>query len=158
MSPPPCANSYSLWQYLAHYLPDSVEICLILTIHIYREIDTMQNIPDTKPIQFKKYNVKHSKYNMVGRLPIRQIVLSQSGSWKGIYIQTEILDIYKTVFARIYTFPPRIGLDYQTWKPMTQTRWRTTLHTMCLHALFRNRNATFVPTALAMNKLSQCSE
>ncbi len=45
----------------------------------------MEKIPDIKPIKLKEYNVKQSKYNMVGRIPIRQIVLGPSGSGEGIY-------------------------------------------------------------------------
>ena len=78
----------------------------------------MEKIPDIKPIKLKEYNVKQSKYNMVGRIPIRQIVLGPSGCGKGIYIQNEILDIYKNLFARIYIFSPSIEVDYQTWKPV----------------------------------------
>ena len=55
---------------------------------------------------------------MVGRIPVRQIVLGPSGSGKGIFIQNEILDIYKNLFARIYIFSPSIEVDYQTWKPV----------------------------------------
>ncbi len=78
----------------------------------------MEQIPDIKPIKLKEYNVKQSKYNMVGRLPVRQIVLGPSGSGKGIYIQNVIMDIYKNLFARIYIFSPSIEVDYQTWKPV----------------------------------------
>ena len=78
----------------------------------------MEKVPDIKPIKLKEYNVKQSKYNMVGRIPIRQIVLGPSGSGKGIYIQNEILDIYKNIFSRIYIFSPSIEVDYQTWKPV----------------------------------------
>ena len=46
----------------------------------------MEKVPDIKQIKLKKYNVKQSKYNMVGRIPIRQIVLGPSGCGKGIYI------------------------------------------------------------------------
>ena len=77
----------------------------------------MEKVPDIKPIKLKEYNVKQSKYNMVGRIPIRQIVLGPSGCGKGIYIQNEILDIYKNMFSRIYIFSPSIEVDYQTWKP-----------------------------------------
>ena len=35
-----------------------------------------------------------------------------------IYIQNEILDIYKNMFTRIYIFSPSIEVDYQTWKPI----------------------------------------
>ena len=52
--------------------------------HIYI---TTEKIPDIKPIKLKEYNLKQSKYNMVGRIPIRQIVLGPSGCGKGIYIQ-----------------------------------------------------------------------
>lgn len=78
----------------------------------------MEKIPDIKPIKLKEYNVKQSKYNMVGRIPIRQIVLGPSGCGKGIYIQNEILDIYKNMFSRIYIFSPSIEVDFQTWKPV----------------------------------------
>ena len=61
----------------------------------------MEKIPDIKPIKLKEYNIKQSKYDMVGRIPVRQIVLGPSGSGKGIFIQNEILDIYKNLFARI---------------------------------------------------------
>ena len=46
----------------------------------------MEKIPDIKPIKLKEYNVKQSKYTMVGRIPIRQIALGPSGAGKGIYI------------------------------------------------------------------------
>ena len=55
---------------------------------------------------------------MVGRIPVRQIVLGPSGSGKGVYIQNEIPDIYKNMFARIYIFSLSIEVDYQTWKPV----------------------------------------
>ena len=70
----------------------------------------MEKVPDIKPIKLKEYNVKQSKYNMVGRIPIRQIVLGPSGSGKGIYIQNEILDIYKNIFSRIYIFHHQLKL------------------------------------------------
>ena len=50
----------------------------------------MEKIPDSKLIKFKEDNVKRSKYNMVGRIPIHQIVLGPSGSGKGIYVYTYI--------------------------------------------------------------------
>ena len=78
----------------------------------------MEKVPDIKPIKLKEYNVKQSKYNMVGRIPIRQIVLGPSVFGKGIYIQNEILDICKNMFSRIYIFSPSIEVDYQTWKPV----------------------------------------
>ena len=38
----------------------------------------MEEVPDIKPIKLKEYNVKQSEYNMVGRIPIRQIVLRRT--------------------------------------------------------------------------------
>ena len=78
----------------------------------------MEKVPQIKPIKLKEYNIKQSKYDMVGKLPIRQIVLGPSGAGKGIFIQNEILDIYKNLFARIYIFPPSIEVDFQTWEPV----------------------------------------
>ena len=82
----------------------------------------MEKIPDIKPIKLKEYNVKQSKYNMVGRIPIRQIVLGPSGCGKGIYIQNEILDIYKNMFSRIYIyiyiyFHPQLKLIFKHGNP-----------------------------------------
>ena len=71
---------------------------------------TIEKRPDIKPIKLKEYNVKQRKYNLVGRIPIRQIVIGPSGCGKGIYIQNEIMDIYKNRFARIYIFPPQLRL------------------------------------------------
>ena len=66
----------------------------------------MAKAPDIKPIKLEEYNVRQSKYSMAGRIPIGQIVLGPSGCGKGIYIQNEILDIYKNMFSRIYIFSP----------------------------------------------------
>ena len=54
----------------------------------------MEKVPDIKPIKLKEYNVKQSKYNMVGRIPVRQIVLGPSGCGKGVFIQNESLQEY----------------------------------------------------------------
>ena len=64
----------------------------------------MEKIPDIKPIKLKEYNVKQSKYTMVGRIPIRQIALGPSGAGKGIYIYIYIY-IFKTkywIFTKNY--------------------------------------------------------
>ena len=77
----------------------------------------MEKIPDIKPIKLKEYNVKQSKYNMVGRVPIRQIVLGPSGCGKGIYIQNEIMDIYRNLFTRIYIFSHQLKLIFKHGNP-----------------------------------------
>ena len=78
----------------------------------------MSEIPIIKPIKLKEYHVKHSKYEMVGPLPTRSILLGPSGVGKGILLQNMVLDIYRNLFARIYIFSPSIDVDFQTWKPV----------------------------------------
>ena len=78
----------------------------------------MDLTPDVKPIKTKQYDVPESKYKQVGKLPFRSIVLGSSGSGKTILLQHMIIDIYKTMFERIYIFSPSIDVDYQTWLPV----------------------------------------
>ena len=59
--------------------------------------------PKIEPINIKEYTVKQSKYESVGKLPIRSIILGPSGSGKTVVLQIMILDIYKNGFNRIYT-------------------------------------------------------
>ena len=60
--------------------------------------------PDIKPIKVKQYDVKQSKYEQVGQIPVRTILLGASGSGKGILLQNMIMDIYDKCFERIYIF------------------------------------------------------
>ena len=64
----------------------------------------MEKVPDIKPIKLKEYNVKQSKYNMVGRIPIRQIVLGPSGCGKGIYIFKTKYWIFTKICLREYIY------------------------------------------------------
>ena len=64
----------------------------------------MEKIPDIKPIKLKEYNVKQSKYNMVGRIPIRQIVLGPSGCGKGIYTERNAGYLQESVCENLYIF------------------------------------------------------
>ena len=50
--------------------------------------------PKIEPINIKDYTVKQSKYETVGKLPIRSIILGPSGSGKTVLLQNMILDIY----------------------------------------------------------------
>ncbi len=52
------------------------------------------------PIALKEYEVKPSKYNIVGKLPIRSILLAPSSSGKTVLIQNMILDIYRSLFEK----------------------------------------------------------
>ena len=73
--------------------------------------------PIIKPINIKEYTVKQSKYEIVGKLPIRHITLGPSGSGKTNLIVSLILDIYRDCFNRIYVFSPSINVD-GNWEPV----------------------------------------
>lgn len=74
-------------------------------------------VPKIEPIQTKEFSVKQSKYDVVGKLPIRSVILGPSGSGKTVLLQNMILDIYNGCFSRIYIFSPSIDVD-QTWNPV----------------------------------------
>ena len=74
-------------------------------------------IPLVKPINVKEYTSRQSKYDVVGKLPIRSILLAPSGGGKTVLLQNMILDIYKDCFERIYIFSPSINVD-KTWEPV----------------------------------------
>jgi hypothetical protein len=78
-----------------------------------------QLTPTISPIDVKQFTVKQSKYSVVGKLPIRSIILGPSGSGKTILLQNMILDIYKDCFSRIYIFSPSIEVDL-SWQPVKQ--------------------------------------
>ena len=76
-------------------------------------------IPDVKPVKFKEFEVKQSRYEMVGKLPTRAVIVGPSGSGKTVLLQSMILDIYRGCFSRIYIFSPSIHVDY-TWVPVKE--------------------------------------
>ena len=76
-------------------------------------------IPIIKPIKVKEFKTKQSKYDIVGQLPIRSILLAPSGGGKGVLLQNMILDIYRGCFERIYIFSPSIQVD-KTWTPVKE--------------------------------------
>ncbi len=47
----------------------------------------MNNHPTIKPIDVKEFTSKQSKYDVVGRLPIRDILLAPSGGGKTVIIK-----------------------------------------------------------------------
>jgi hypothetical protein len=77
----------------------------------------MQNAPDIVPIKIKEFEVKQSKYNNVGKLPIRSLLIGPSGSGKTVLLQNLILNIYKDCFSRIYIMSPSIDVD-MSWAPV----------------------------------------
>ena len=75
--------------------------------------------PKIEPIQLTEFTVKQSKYDVVGKLPIRSVILGPSGSGKTVLLQSMILDLYRDCFDRIYIFSPSIDVDH-TWKPVKE--------------------------------------
>ena len=73
--------------------------------------------PYIQPIHTKEYTVKQSTYDVVGKLPIRSIILGPSGSGKTVLLQNMVLDIYKGCFNRVYIFSPSIDVD-ASWLPV----------------------------------------
>ena len=77
----------------------------------------MSLIPKVQPILTKEFEVKQSKYDVSGKLPIRSVILGPSGSGKTVLLQSMILDIYRGCFSRIYIFSPSIEVDH-VWVPV----------------------------------------
>ena len=65
----------------------------------------------------RDYKCKQSKYEIAAKLPIRSVILWQSGSGKTILLQSMITDIYAGGFERIYFVSPSIDVD-AAWKPV----------------------------------------
>ena len=80
----------------------------------------MSLIPKVEPIFTKEFEVKQSKYDVAGKLPIRSVILGPSGSGKTVLLQSMILDIYRGCFSRIYIFSPSIEVDH-VWVPVKNT-------------------------------------
>ena len=62
---------------------------------------TSNNIPKIEPPTVIEFNVKQRKYEMVGKLPTRSIIVGPSGAGKGVLLSNLILDIYRNCFSRI---------------------------------------------------------
>ncbi|MFM7978596.1 MAG: hypothetical protein ACKPKO_04705 [Candidatus Fonsibacter sp.] len=75
--------------------------------------------PKIEPIKMREYTVKQSKYEVVGRLPLRAIALGPSGSGKSVLLASLVLDVYRDAFSRIYVISPPINID-ATWFPVTE--------------------------------------
>ena len=75
--------------------------------------------PNIKPIDVKEFTSKQRKYEVVGRLPLRDIILGPSGAGKGVLLSSMILDIYRGCFDRIFIFSPSIDVD-KTWQPVKE--------------------------------------
>ena len=80
---------------------------------------TLNNVPKIIPPKVQEFSVKQSKYDMVGKLPTRSILVGPSGSGKGVLLSNLILDIYRNCFSRIYISSPSIHVDYN-WLSVKQ--------------------------------------
>ena len=79
----------------------------------------MSEAPIIKPVKFKEYITKQSRYSMVGKLPTRSLLVGPSGSGNGIPLSNMILDIYKDCFSRFFIFSSSIHVDH-TWLPVKE--------------------------------------
>ena len=77
------------------------------------------SVPKIEPPKVIEFDVKQSKYEMVGKLPTRAILCGPSGAGKGVLLSNLILDVYRGCFSRIYIFSPSINVDYN-WLPVKQ--------------------------------------
>ena len=67
-------------------------------------------IPDVKPVKFQEFEVKQSKYEMVGKLLTRAIIVGPSGSGKTVLLQSMILDIYIDLYFRGSISSPPVSM------------------------------------------------
>ena len=71
------------------------------------------------PIKVKKYTHTQSRYDNVGALPSRYLLLAQTNSGKTTMILHMCLDIYRDCFERIVVFSHSWNLD-STWDPLKE--------------------------------------
>ena len=77
------------------------------------------NVAKIEAIKVQEFNVKQSKYDVVGKLPTRSIICAPSGGGKTNLLVNLILDVCRGCFSRVYIFSPTIDVDY-TWRPVKQ--------------------------------------
>jgi len=75
------------------------------------------SVPTIKSYSKNDYSTRQSRYEHVGKLPTRSLILAPSNSGKTVLITNLILDIYRNCFSRIYIFSPSIKVD-DAWKPV----------------------------------------
>ena len=56
------------------------------------------NVAKIEAIKVQEFNVKQSKYDVVGKLPTRSIICAPSGGGKTNLLVNLILDVYRVVF------------------------------------------------------------
>ena len=70
-----------------------------------------------KPIPGPKYTTKQSKYQYAPKVNFRQIMYANTNSGKTTNIISQILDLYRDVFERIFIFSHSIDTD-SAWEPV----------------------------------------
>ncbi len=61
-------------------------MCGIIFVFLMKEYKYIRSVPKIEPISIKEYTVKQSKHSVVGKLPIRSVILGPSGSGKNCVI------------------------------------------------------------------------
>ena len=77
----------------------------------------MGEVAKISNLKIKEYEVKQSKYQVMGQLPMRGLICAPSGSGKTYLISNLILDMYRNCFQRVFIFSPSIHIDH-TWEPV----------------------------------------
>ena len=76
--------------------------------------------PKIEPNHANEYTVKQSKYQIAGKLQLRNINLGPSGNGKTVRLQNVIVDMYSNCFERNYIFSPTIDVD-SSWLPVNKS-------------------------------------
>ncbi len=72
------------------------------------------SVPQFTPGKTPKWHVKQSKYAHVNKmLPTRMLCVGASGSGKGVFITSSLLDMWRDCFERIIVFSPTAYIDNQ---------------------------------------------
>ena len=69
------------------------------------------SIPKIEPITIQEYEVKQSKYQVVGKLQNLFNNTRTQWKWKDCIIAKYELEIYNDLFNRIYIFSPSTDVD-----------------------------------------------
>ena len=70
--------------------------------------------PEIKAIKTVQYECTQSKFDFMGSLPTRSILLGPSGSGKTTVMANLLLNHYRGCFQRIYVWSSTMGVD-KTW-------------------------------------------
>lgn len=69
--------------------------------------------PNITPGNVATWKFKQSKYDHVPSLPTRMLVVGASGSGKGVWLSSTILDTYRNCFDAVHVWSPTVLVDSQ---------------------------------------------